>query len=262
MVEAPVVLVVAKEESLVNRLVQGLMANGIAAFGTRSLDDAVRSMVLLQPEVVVVDPTSEECFALLDDLSGGWRSIGLVAVVESDAGAQRAREMGIDEVIIGEDTGAVVDAVMELVQEKPASQVSGEGIRILVVDDEPELVDIMMNVLSRHGYTVLDAGDGKEALEVMEHEPGITLVLLDVMLPEMGGLETLKVLKQQYPSVSVILMSGVADAEIARHGRRLGAFDYVLKPINYEELENRIIAALAKGEFHHRSWWKWFRPNG
>ena len=262
MTDAPIALVVAQNELLMDHLVRNLKAHGIAVFGTTSLDEAVRLMTLLRPEVVVIDPTSEECFALLDDLNGGWRSMGLVAIVESEAAAQRAREMGIDEVIMGEDAGAVADAVMDLVHHRPEGLLYGEGVRILTVDDEAELLDIMSDVLTRRGYVVLEAGTGRQALEVLDHDAGIAMVLLDVILPEGGGIETLKEMKRRHPHIGVILMSAVADAEIAHHAMRLGAFDYILKPIDYDELEGRIIAGLATGEFHQRSWWKRFRANG
>jgi CheY-like chemotaxis protein len=262
MTEAPVTLVVARKESTVNHLVQNLKAHGIAAFGTTSLDEAVRLMALLKPQAVVIDPTTEECFALLDDLSGGWQSIGLVAIVESEASAQRVRQMGIDEVIMGEDAGAVADAVMDLVHNGPEELAQSDGVRILAVDDEPELLDILSSVLTRRGYVVVEAGTGREALEALEHDSSIAMVLLDVILPDGGGLATLKEMKHRHPHVGVILMSGVADAEIAHHAKRLGAFDYMLKPIDYEQLEGRIIAGLAAGEFHQRSWWRRLSQSG
>src|SRR2546426_10517809 len=102
MYEAPVVLVVADSKAIVNQLVQNLKAHGLAAFGTNALKEAIRLMALLDPEVVVVDPTSEECFRLLNDLTGGWQSLGLVAIAETETEAQRVREMGID-VIMSHD---------------------------------------------------------------------------------------------------------------------------------------------------------------
>ena len=262
MSEAPVVLVIADSKSIVVQLVQNLKAHGLAAFGTTILDEAIRLMALLEPEVVVVDPTSDECFTLLGDLTSDWKSLGLVAIAESEVAADRARQMGIDEVIMSHDVGAIADAVLAFVRDKPQWTSSGEAVGLLVVDDEPEILDMMSDILGRRGYNVVEASSGDEALEIIDRDPAIHLVLLDIILPEKGGLEVLKELKRRHPHVIVILMSAIADSEIARHGRRLGAFDYILKPIDYEQLENRIIAGLADGEFHHQSWWKRFRPNG
>jgi CheY-like chemotaxis protein len=224
-----------------------LKAQGLVAFGTSSMDEAVRLMSLIRPEVVVIDPTSEECLAVLHENGSGWQSLGLVAVVESETSAWRAREMGIDEVIMADDTSAAVDAVLALLRQVSPS-IPAAGTRLLIVDDDRELVGILTGILSRRGYNVVDAFSGREALEVLERDSAVTLVLLDVILPEGDGIETLKAIKQRYPRLTVILLSGVADLEVALLAERLGAFDYLLKPIDYEELEGRIIAGLADKE--------------
>ena len=83
MSEAPVVLVVATQRSLVDKLVQDLRAHGLMSFGTTSGEDSARSVGLLQPEVVVIDPTSDECSALLNNFDTSSRSLRLVAIAES-----------------------------------------------------------------------------------------------------------------------------------------------------------------------------------
>ena len=114
MQDAPV-LVLSDNQELVDLLVQNLKARGLSAFGTTSLREAIRSLTLLQPKIVVMDPTSEKCFELLDDRSGGWKSLTIVAIAESKSSAERAREMGIDDVIMSNDSKAVVKAVLDLV---------------------------------------------------------------------------------------------------------------------------------------------------
>ena len=113
MAEAPVVLVLARDQSLVERLVRDLKAEGLVVYGTISLDKAVRSMTAQQPKVLVADPASEECVSLLDR-SGGWKSIALVAIAESEETVGKAREMGINNVIKSDDAGAIVKAVLNL----------------------------------------------------------------------------------------------------------------------------------------------------
>jgi hypothetical protein len=113
MSEPPVTLVVIRNEKHLNHLVGNLRASGVKAFGASSLDGTVRLMSFLRPEVVVIDPASEECFAVLDHMDDAWRSMTLVAVAESPDAARRAHEMGIDDVIMGDDTVAVFDAVID-----------------------------------------------------------------------------------------------------------------------------------------------------
>jgi CheY-like chemotaxis protein len=249
------VLVFAKDVPLVDRIVKNLKAYDLRAFGETSVAEAIHSMRSLEPEVVVADPTSEECIALLQD-KNDRKSIVLVAVVESEESAQKAAEMGIDEVFLCDDDGAIADAVLDRLQQPPSSAV---GARILIVDDEPEIREILSNVLSRQGYTVIEAKSGKEALELVDQGPEIDLVLLDLILPQQGGIEILKELKSRHPQLAVIMMSGLADAEIVRFSSRLGAFDFITKPIDYSALYERVIAGLASAEFHRKPWWKRFR---
>ncbi len=233
---------------------RSLKAHGFTAFGAATIDESVSAMEILRPEVLVVDPASDECSALLDSASG-WQTLGLVAVAETDAAAQRAREMGIEDVVMSDDTSALVDAVLDLLGETDEAPPPDQHTRILVADDEEEILDILTDVLTRRGYAVVRASSGQEALEVVERDPGISMVLLDLIMPG-GGIETLKEMKRRYPHITVILMSGVADAAIAHHAVRLGAFDYILKPLDPDELEGRIIAGLAAEEFHHLPWWQ------
>lgn len=238
MSEAPVVLVVATRRSLVDRLVRDLRAHGLMSFGTTSADDSVRSVGLLRPEVVVIDPTSDECSTLLSNLDRSSTSLRLVAIAESEEAAERSREMGIDEVIMGDDAMAVVEAVLNLLDERHASLKRPEGpARILIVDDEPDVLKLLAEALTLRGYDVRLASSGDEALDVVERENSINMVLLDVILPGRSGVETLKELKQRHPQLAVILMSAVADGHVAHHARRLGAFDYILKPLDYDQLE-------------------------
>ena len=238
MSEAPVVLVVATQRSLVDKLVQDLRAHGLMSFGTTSGEDSVRSVGLLQPEVVVIDPTSDECSALLNNFDTSSRSLRLVAIAESEEAAERSREMGIEEVIMGDDAIGVVDAVLNLVVERHASLTRGDGPpRILIVDDEPDILKILAEALTIRGYDVRLASSGDEALDIAEREDSINMVLLDVILPGKSGVETLKELKSRHPQLAVILMSAVADSHVAHHARRLGAWDYILKPLDYDKLE-------------------------
>lgn len=252
----PVVLIIAKNQNLLDQLAQDLKAHSFSPFGATTIKEGMPSLDVLQPDVVIIDLTSEEGFALLDELQLHRKSIGLVAIAESEAAVQRAREMGIDEIVMGDDLSAVVDAVALLVREGPVSPLKTDGTRILVVDDEPAILDIMSEALSRRGYSVATASSGKEALEIARQDAGLSLVLLDVILPEMGGIETLKELRRRHPHLLVIMISAMMDAEIAHHAVKLGAFDYILKPIDLRDLEDRLIACFASQEYRHRPWWK------
>src|SRR5262245_25458059 len=115
MPQNPLVLVLSRKRSVVTTLVRNLKAHQLAVYGTSSLDRAIRSITSHQPKDVVADPTTEECSALLER-SGGWKSITLMAIAESEKTALKARQIGIKNVIRDDDTDAIVRAVLELVQ--------------------------------------------------------------------------------------------------------------------------------------------------
>ena len=111
--------------------------------------------------------------------------------------------------------------------------------RVLVVDDEPEAVELLQEFLQAKGYEVSTASDGAEALrKVKEKRPH--LILLDVRMPKMDGLEVLRQVKALDPGVSVIMVTGVNEEAIGWQAMELGAFDYIVKPLDLPYLERSL----------------------
>ncbi|MGE5791019.1 MAG: response regulator, partial [Syntrophaceae bacterium] len=106
---------------------------------------------------------------------------------------------------------------------------------ILVVDDEESICQSLQGILTDEGYEVRTVGSGEEALKAIEEETP-DLVLLDIWLPGMDGLETLKSIKTDTPQVQVIMMSGHGTIETAVKATKLGAFDFIEKPISLEKV--------------------------
>jgi two-component system nitrogen regulation response regulator NtrX len=106
---------------------------------------------------------------------------------------------------------------------------------ILVVDDEESICHSLKAILSDEGYQVLVAGSGEEAVKIVEEEMP-QLVLLDVWLPGMDGLETLKAIKKINPKIMVIIMSGHGTIETAVKATKLGAFDFIEKPLSLDKI--------------------------
>jgi DNA-binding NtrC family response regulator len=106
---------------------------------------------------------------------------------------------------------------------------------ILIADDEPNIRKTLGRVLSLEGYQVTGAQNGKEALESIR-QSAVDLVLLDVLMPEMDGLQALGVLREEQPELPVIMMSGHATIESAVHATRLGALDFLEKPLSTDKL--------------------------
>ena len=115
---------------------------------------------------------------------------------------------------------------------------------ILIVDDEEGIRSALAGILEDEGYRTVSAGDGVEALATCKRElPG--LVLLDIWMPRMDGLETLKCLKELYPSLNVIMMSGHGTIETAVKSTKLGAYDFIEKPLSLEKVVVTVENALA-----------------
>lgn len=118
------------------------------------------------------------------------------------------------------------------------------GLRILIVDDETEAGDILCLRLKRRGALPFYVPGGREALDWLK-ENRADIMLLDVKMPNMDGLELLEIVKKEYPLLPVIILSGHADMESAARGMALGAFFYLLKPVDLSDLSNKIEDALS-----------------
>jgi DNA-binding NtrC family response regulator len=107
--------------------------------------------------------------------------------------------------------------------------------RVLLVDDEEEFVSALSERLMLRGIEVDSALHGEEALARME-EKEFEVVILDVMMPGLSGLEVLRQIKSTHPNTQVILLTGHGATREGMEGMRLGAFDYLIKPVDIEEM--------------------------
>lgn len=118
-------------------------------------------------------------------------------------------------------------------------------IRVLLVDDEQDFLRPLVKRLTRRSFTTRAAAGGREAVDMLGESPA-DVVVLDVRMPDMDGLTTLMKIKEMDPGVEVILLTGHASLEVAREGLRQGAFDYMMKPVDIEELIYRVEDAFQR----------------
>ena len=107
---------------------------------------------------------------------------------------------------------------------------------LLLVDDEQSFVEIMSQRLRRRGFIVAYAFSGQEALNRLEADDSIDVVILDVKMPGMDGIETIRMIKKKRPLVKIIMLTGHATVNSAIEAMKLGAFDYLMKPCDLDEL--------------------------
>lgn len=109
-------------------------------------------------------------------------------------------------------------------------------MKVLLVDDEQDFRETLAKRLARRGIEAETAPGGAEALARLAGAPEIDAVVLDVKMPGMDGIEALKHIAASHPGVAVLMLSGHAHVETAMKGLELGAFDYLMKPVDIEEL--------------------------
>ena len=114
-----------------------------------------------------------------------------------------------------------------------------EGIKVLLVDDEEDFRKTLANRLRKRHFEVDEAESGPQALEALGRRVS-DVVVLDVRMPGMDGLEALKRIKENHPQAEVIMLTGHASVESGIEGMRLGAFDYLMKPCNINDLTEKI----------------------
>lgn len=114
--------------------------------------------------------------------------------------------------------------------------------RVLLVDDEKDFVEMLSLRLNEVGEKVTAAYSGKECLETLENKE-IDVVILDIKMPGMDGMETLREIKKRFPLVEVIMLTGHGSTETAVEGMKMGAFDYLMKPADFDDLTAKLEAA-------------------
>ncbi len=121
---------------------------------------------------------------------------------------------------------------------------------VLLVDDEISFVETFSERLELRNFETSKAFGGQEALQVLEKNKNIEVVILDVKMPGMDGIETLAEIKRVNPLVEVMMLSGHADVASAIEGMKQGAFDYLMKPVDMDQIITKVTEAAAKKRQH------------
>ena len=130
------------------------------------------------------------------------------------------------------------------------------SLRIIIADDHPLLVDGLKKVLEEieDAQVVATAGNGRELLNIL-HETAVDIILLDLQMPKMDGIDSLKILKKEFPKIKIIIFSNYGQPKLIREIKNLGASGYLLKNVPSITLKQAVIA-IAEGE----SWFQDLHP--
>jgi len=128
---------------------------------------------------------------------------------------------------------------------KGSEKYQGERIRLLLVDDEEGYVKVLAKRMTRRNMEVMTALSGSEGIQRLRKQD-FDVAILDLKMEDMDGIEVLKVFKKMVPDMPVIMLTGHGTEKAAREGLEMGAFDYLMKPCDLEELVEKIRAACRR----------------
>jgi DNA-binding NtrC family response regulator len=254
-----IILIVDREKMLIDLLIREISSDNLTAVGAASVDEAVRQIAAHSPALVVVDSELPDAALLFKSIQSDPVKRKIIALAGSENAREVVSAMGIES-IVGRDRGLAELVIAIRNSLGPNVNVMGgdETVHILVADDSDELREMMSEFLIRNGYTVAVAVNGREAIEVVKKDPKVQIVLLDLSMPEMGGLEALKEIMVIKPDLGVIVMTAVNDSEVARIAVKAGASDYILKPFRLDQVQASINACLHHAEYKkQKKWWRW-----
>ena len=133
------------------------------------------------------------------------------------------------------DIDIIAKAVDDILKDKLGADEGGNR-KVLIVDDEPRIREVLEKFLAKKGFVPITAASGEEAIEkVMEEEP--LVVLCDIKMPGMDGIVVLKKIRNMYDRIGVIMITAVGDEDIAQQALEAGAYDYIVKPLDFDYLE-------------------------
>jgi putative two-component system response regulator len=118
-------------------------------------------------------------------------------------------------------------------------------LECLVVDDEPRLRQVLTHLMRNDGFRCFEAGNGEEAIALLERQP-ITIIMSDMRMPRMDGIELLRQVRSRWPDTAMVMITAVADVEVAVSCLAIGAMDYLTKPFHLEEVRARVGQALER----------------
>ncbi len=125
--------------------------------------------------------------------------------------------------------------------------------RVLVVDDEPDVRKVIKRILTQAGYDVIEAEDGEKAIEAIQEGENpllLDVIISDIRMPKINGVEAINYFQQQWPRVPIIVLTGFPDLEMAIGFLKKGVVDYLVKPVEKEKLTSAVAKAIEQREIN------------
>jgi DNA-binding response OmpR family regulator len=240
--------------------VSAILQHTLSAYGheimtARTGEEGLKSARSRKPAVILMDLKLPGMTGLetLAKLRAGFPQVPVVIVAKdvSVDEENRARELGVAHVLRKSlKLDIIMDAVNHTLQiaGRPSPTISppkeATPSTVLLVDDEVEIRELVGEFLQRRGYKIKTAASGDEGLASIRNKPP-DLVLLDVYMPGMNGVEMLRQVSRSHPKVGVIMLTASQDEPLLKSALDLGAFDVLSKPVDLKQLELAVLVKLA-----------------
>jgi DNA-binding NtrC family response regulator len=239
------ILVIHGDQRFLDLITLQLNIDGLNAFPTTTSSKARVLIENTQPELVILDASLPGSIELLKVIRASDQPIAVIALAHTNDLREQLRSVGVEVVL---DRSIHVDglrAAMRKLLDDEEFQPSVKDLQILVVEDDEDTREMLAHALTQWGYSVLTADDGNQAIQTLDRNPSLAVVLLDIRLPNLGGMDVLAEMGRRKLHTTAIMLSALADREIAGRAISLGAFDYVVKPVDLDRLKGLIVSCLS-----------------
>lgn len=252
--EKGTILLVNKDHIFNDLIVQAVASEAYHVVSWQE-PERIGELVSGKVALIILDVAVPNGLELLEQVRSTFPSTKIIALVDSDSSLESMRLEGIGIVDKRGSLEALFTAIRFALNTKAWFR-SGDNHRVLVVDDDEVLLHTVSEFLANNGYAALTAKDGREAIAAIDLDPSLAVVLLDIVMPQLGGIETLTEIGKIKPHPAVIMMTVLEDQEVAHLAMKLGASDYLVKPVDFDALKASLSAAVNHFEYMKQSWWK------
>jgi CheY-like chemotaxis protein len=248
-----ITILVIDDEKLIRTLLgETLAALGYTALTAKDFDSAVNILNSESVDVVITDIMlpDKSGIDLIELVKKDFPKTPVLAISGRNVPRQKVMDAGADGFLAKPFRIGVVEEMIQktLIQQdiERAQPIPGRK-KILVVDDEPDVVSTLIESLDALGYRAKGAGNGKEALESIEKEE-FDLVITDIRMPEKNGIDLLKDIKTRYPDLPVVIITGYTLAYPPEQAKKEGAEGYIPKPFRINQIDELLAKILYNFE--------------
>jgi CheY-like chemotaxis protein len=234
---------------------QPMNAFGLSILGASSAEEARDALRLFVPDIMVVDLDMDEGWPFLQQAVRRFPEINVIAATSSDQSAEVARRQGIENVLTASGNEDFIESLLSLLGVDDNTAPKGPGVLLVGRNDE-ELASHFA-LLMHSGYNVSIAEDAAAAIETLERNAEINVILMDLLVPGGGALDLIRDCRAKFPQTGVIALTGLPDNDLVREALSHGAFECLVKPLDADRMINAIEACLAHVEYRNqRPWWR------